>query len=479
MRLGFTSHAGTIEKMAEINSKLGAGFSWKKEEFIEAYTALSEVGFMRVGGEVASRNTQRAAKLDRSRAGRFLDKSTILFDTGEQFNRAMGYAASYRRWRNTNPKAKFDLEAQDLVLDMADTFSGNMTRVSNAAWQKGFFSIPTQFFAYQARIAELMLPEFLGGASRITTREKMQMFATYSVMYGVPTATGVGIGVLPFYDVVRERVLQEGFANPDSGSEAVDTVLFALHQGIVSTAFRQAGWGDVNFAQRYGPGGLDVFKDWYDGDKDLFEVLTGVSGSVIGDIWNNAMPLKTQLVNAFSGDPVSAPMLAMDLVNLTDNVSSLSALTRFYMGVTLRKYYTRNATLLNDQEQGFLESAITAMTGLTLIQTSDNFLKAKMVRIRKTAQREAISQIQEWLRIAYLSTTEDSFYKELLNRAGNLAMTVELNPRQIKQAIKRGTSGVSFDESVGISFAEQFAGQDSDKQDRLIKDAIRGQQGRQ
>ena len=477
MRLGFTNNKGIIKQFAKNHSKMGKGFSWKASEFEEAYLALSESGFMRVGGEQAFRNTQRAARLDRGRAGTFLDKSSMLFDMGEQFNRTMGYAGSYRRWRNANPKAKFDLVAQDLVLDMADTMSGNMTRVSNAAWQKGFLSIPTQFFAYQARIAELMLPKFLGGASRITTIEKWRMFATFSVMYGVPTAAGTLTAVVPFYDVVREELLKRGLANPDTGNAVVDEVLFFLHQGFVSTAMRMAGFGhDVNFAQRYGPGGLDIFKDWLDGDKSTFEVMTGVSGSVLTDVWQSFEPLRMTIVNAFSGDPVNFKMLALDLSNLVSDVSTGSAMLRFYIGITTEQYYTKNTTLLNDQEQDWLETTITSLTGLTRLDIADDFLRIKLGRIRKAAQREGIKTIGQLLRRAFVPGTSDELRDGLINRAGHLGTALQLDERQKKLVLKQNLSGANLASTTAVQFSKSFGGGSEEKFERLLRDSQRGRE---
>ena len=471
IRLGFTNHAGTIRHFAKMNAKVTPG--WKAEHFEEAYNALSESGFLRVAGEVAQRDTQRASILNQGRFGTALSKSEMFFNGGERFNRAMGYTASYRKWRDINPTAAFNRNAQDFVLDQADTFSGNMTRVSNAAWQKGWLSVPTQFMAYQARIMEQMLPAMFGGAKRISGMEKLRMFGLYSAAYGVPTALGVGSGVLPWYEHVRGEVLKAGIATPET---LTDEIIYALHQGIVSTAFRAAGHGmDTNFAERFGPGGVDIFSDWLNGNKSLYEVATGVSGSVLGDILASSQPNIMNLVKLFSGDPVSAPMAIQDFQDLVGNVSSLAAVTRFFIAVNTRKYYTRNSTLLSEGEQGVLEAGLQALTGLTRLQQADDFLRIDMLKVRKLAQKEGMAQISKWLKLSVREDTSEAFLQELWKRSGDLSVRLELNSRQNKQLFKQSFGIISLSESVGVDFADAFA-TSLEHHEKLLTDVPKGQE---
>jgi hypothetical protein len=413
---------------------------------------------------------QRAARLDPGKAGTLKGWGEFFFNYGERWNRTVSYNASYLKWREANPTAVFDELAQDLVLDVADTFSGNMTRVSSAAWQHGFLSIPTQFFSYQARIMEQMLPEFAGGASRITSKQKMQMFATYAGIYGVPTAVGTGVGVWPVYEEFREASLKAGFANRTGGGTIADTALFAFNEGALSTAARLAFGIEVNFAQRMGTGGLEVFSDWLDEEKSTWDTLTGVSGSVIADSVATVTPVMAWVVSQFTDNPETLPMLAQDFTALASNVSSVSAAARFYMAVTTRKYYTRNATLLNEEEQGVVEAAITAMTGLTLRDTADSFLRVKMSRIRKQAQADGMKEVGRLLRMSTQDNISDETRKGLLTRAGRISQLLELNTRQQKRVVRQNLDMKALsDQSVG-TFSQLFSGGDPDKQRRILED---------
>src|SRR5690606_26227261 len=94
-------------------------------------------------------------------------------------------------------------EAQ--ILQRAKDLTGNMTRESNAGWQKGYAAVFTQFFGYQARIME----QFLG--KKLTTAEKLRLFTGYSMAYGIPVATGAVTGVIPWRDVAYDTILDMGY----------------------------------------------------------------------------------------------------------------------------------------------------------------------------------------------------------------------------------------------------------------------------
>src|SRR5690606_26718429 len=145
--------------------------------------------------------------------------------------------------------------------------TANMTRESNAPWQKGCAAVLTQFWGYQARVME----QFIG--KKLTAAEKMRLFVGYSDAYGIPVAAGATAGCIPWRDIVIDQSLQMGF-------DVDDTALEPFVDGLASTFYEGIFGNELNIADRYGPGGIPTFYDILRGDAEISEFFLGASGSI-------------------------------------------------------------------------------------------------------------------------------------------------------------------------------------------------------
>lgn len=369
-RLALTGDEKVVQQFAKMADRLGVG----ADDFIESYQALKKTGLWNVEGEVAWRDDIFDPKLFKGAIGTFLDKGTFFFREGERLVRLTAWHAAYREWKVANPGRALDNAARNEILTRQNLLSVNMTRASNATWQQGIFSVPTQFFAYQARLAE----QFLG--KRLTKEEKAQAFLTYSAMYGVPTAAGGVTAIWPYYDDVRQAALERGI-------DLSQPALKALVDGIPSLLFALITDKEYNFSQRFGPGGLSFLKEATQGKKTPVDLLFGASGSVIGEMIKSADPLAKGLVSIFRQNDQSFPVMLEDLTEIVQNVSTANNALKMVYAWNTGRYVSKHQIYLSDVSK--MDALFMGLSGLVSTPLADAFVKIESLKEQKKAQDEA------------------------------------------------------------------------------------------
>jgi hypothetical protein len=445
--LRFTDKANIIEDFANKAAKLG----WNKEDFKEAYAALRESGMDRVAGEVAMRDDVYDPQLVQTAMGKFGDWSTFFFNEGERFTRVSAYNAAYLEWRAANGVAKLTPKAKKQILERADLLSGNMTRASNAAWQRGFLSIPTQFFAYQARIAEQLL------GKRLTRMEKARVLGMYSAIYGLPVAASAGTAVWPWGETIRNELTARGIDYDDN------IVSKALMDGLVSVALETATGTKFNVGERYGPGGLNAFRDWLTGEKDGAELLLGVSGSVISDTYESLVPIATEVANVFSGNQDTYPLLVNDMIDATKEISSVNNALKTYYGLNYGKYITKNEMYLTDVDG--VQSMFMGLSGLSPQTVGDTFTMRDILKAEKEAKEEAGTQAIKFIKRALRSADADDIINNL-KRAKTWIVGAGMNVKEGAQVFSRAMHGY---ESYADQTAWEFAKSKPERMQQYIK----------
>jgi hypothetical protein len=403
-----------------------ARWSSNADHFKESYAEMRRTGYYNVGGEVAWRDDVFDPNLFKGTFGTFLEKGTMFFDEGERFVRLSAWNAAYYAWRDLNPKAVMDNAARNQVLKRADLMAANMTRASNAAWQQGIVGIPTQFLAFQARLAEQLLP---GWGSRLSGAEKRQAYMTYAAVYGVPVAAGAGAGVWPYYEDIRQAALERGVP--------MDNVAIqAMHDGLLSTMLSVATGKQYNVSERYGPGGTSLFKDAISGEKTVIDLLLGASGSIIGDMIKSAEPATAALMSLF--DESVAPPTMEDFLEVTRNISSINNAAKAWYLYNQGRYFTRNGTVVVDNATGF-DAFMSGAMGLTNRDVGDTFIMIQSRKEQRKAEDAAVKEVQKWYRKAISEYTDGN--QELgdgyLKRAKAWLVSSGINPSK-HGAILRG-----------------------------------------
>lgn len=375
--LTMTADKSTIEHFAQIASKFG----WTKEDFLESYAGLKRSGLWNVEGEVALKDDIFDPKIFKGKWGSFLDKGTFFFREGERVVRLTAWNAAYREWKVANPGKLLNDKAIAEILTRQNTFGVNMTRASSSAWQQGLWSIPTQFFAYQARLAEQLL------GKRLTQAEKARVMTMYAGMYGVPTATGAATFAYPWYDDMREEALNRGV-------DLTAPMNKALMDGIPSMIIQQLTGAEPNFSQRAGPGGIQYFKDVFKDGKvgELF----GASPKILTQMSTAIAPVLKAVMSPFT--PGEDFKLTMgDAITAMDQISTVNNVGKALFALKTGKYISQNETYLGNATTA--DAIMTALMGTQPLAISDAFLKADLQKETKSMQQAVQKQvITNWRR---------------------------------------------------------------------------------
>lgn len=432
--LRFTNDGKIIANIAS----MGNGLGMRPKDFIESYNALRRTGIMNVAGEVAWKDDVLDPAMHYSKFGSFLEKGTMFFKEGERFARLSGWNVAYLQWRKANPgKVLTDSDIGNLVRRTND-LTVNMIRSSTPAYQQGIMSIPTQFFSYSLRMAEL----YMGG--RLTAAEKIRMFTAHSALYGVPVAAGAVTAVYPWYDDVRQGFLERGI---DVNSPATSTLLNGLPSTLLAGILGQ----EYNFGQRYGPGGLSVIKELMRDEKSAVELLGGASASIIMDAVASASPAWAGVTNFLLGRE-GPSLTSQDLIRAASTVSSVNQATKAYFMVTTGKYITKNGVSLGDANN--MDAFMIAGFGLTNTKTSDTFLKIDSIRGRDKALRTAQKEYNR--QMANFRSAEDLDAKQAyLTNAKAIMAISDLLPKEKARWIHNAVRDVDVVEKISREFVEK------------------------
>lgn len=374
-----------LDTVAGVATKLG----WTKSQFKEMYETLQKTGLYQVAGEAALRDDAFDPHLFRSTLGAiFLDAGSMFFNEGERLTRMTAFATAFREWRTANAATKIGDREIGQIMRRADDLSVNMTRASNAAWQTGVLSIPTQFFAYNARVME----QLLGG--RLSAAEKLRVTAVYSTLYGLPIGLGAWVGgVFPMYDSIKQEAFKRGI-NLNEG------VLKVLSEGVMGVM------GNYNFAQRFGPGNQQAIKDALDGDKTIPDILLGASGSILGDTVKALAPFWYHTAQVFGGGG-EYPVTSQDWLNVARNVATFDLAAKQYGVLMYGKWLTKGGTVVTSKAEPI--DAVAAAFGLTPREVSDTFLWQKAIRGQQENKDQYVRWAQEQYRYGLQYGAEGNF----------------------------------------------------------------------
>jgi hypothetical protein len=166
-------------------------------DFVRTVAAMKRIGLLdNIGASTVNEGADAAANVLGKTKQRFDAASFYLFNSGEAINRVGAFDTARRVWSEANPGLVWDsTENLPKVLELADTFNGNMTRASEAFWQKGVLSIPTQFLQYGVKSSANLLAAckstVTGKKMRgLTSKEMLSVLIATPFIYGMDN-TGV------------------------------------------------------------------------------------------------------------------------------------------------------------------------------------------------------------------------------------------------------------------------------------------------
>lgn len=321
-------------------SALSKSLGMSGAEFTKIVTDLERTGFGKMGREVATREQHLEAQVVQTKLGAMLDHGLFFMREGEEFVRRSAWFAAYLEKQEAKLGQK--LTDQDLsgILNRADFYNVNMSHASNAAWQQGFKSVPTQFWSYQIRMMEQLT------GKRMTWQERARLLGAYSAFYGIPIGVTAAMPIWPVHESIKEYLISN---NMDADTSLIAKV---LDTSILNSLTQMVGLGDTNAENVYGPSGIPILKDLYDGTKGWTDIIGGASGNVLFNTLVSVVPVIGNIKDAIIGNP-SYQLKAQDFVDVLSNISSLSTLEKMYIAATTQKYLTKYGQTIGTGDNTF------------------------------------------------------------------------------------------------------------------------------
>lgn len=406
------SEAG-LEAVAKVSG-------WDKKWVKEAWDGIQSTGRLFVEGEHAWKDDLADPKFFQGVFGNVLDKGQVFFREGERIGRMTAWATAYHEWRIANPEAVFDAAARAKVLARSDDMTVNMTRASKATWQQGIFSIPTQFWAWNARNMELMVGRWGNGLS---VADRAKLIGVNSLLYGVPlgaVAPAVG-GFLNPWEPMREYFLNKGW-------DVNDKTFDALYSGLTGMAYHLATGEPGNVNERLGLGGSSLVKDMFDDHKSLAKWLFGVSGSRTADALTSAKPFGRALYYALSGDSEKFRLTSSDFLDLARNVKIVDTGVKTYMALNTGKYITKNGLYQGDVTP--TEAVLNAFTDGLPRRLTDPKAMQDVTKNRQDSIKQGSKELQKNVTAAMVAAVngDESMHNVYMRRAATLAEAMDLRP---------------------------------------------------
>lgn len=258
-----------------------------ENEFSRIAAAIRKTGLLDNIGASSLYNAQDGALNIYSKWNRrWNEKQMMCFNSGEEINRVGGFEVARRLWIEQNPGKIWDSdEVLAEIMLKTDDLTQNMTKTSEARYQKGVFGIPFQFLQYNIKFAANAasgMRSMLTGkpAQALTAKEVFAMTLGSYVLYG-------------YSNNATPDVLEDWLGKEFNGSlspTAKQYLTQGLVSGVISTIGETLTGERTNIAlgSRLAP--LQWYEDLYDAvfstsSANVFQALSGPTGSTIVNLF--------------------------------------------------------------------------------------------------------------------------------------------------------------------------------------------------
>ena len=199
------------------------------------------------------------------------ENGLLFFWMAERHNRATAAGIAWDILRKDGRLKPGQALFNEEFIRLTDKYSLSMMNASKAGFQRGFASIPTQFWAYSFRMLEALV------GKQFTKAQKARLLVANTLMGG---AAGFPLGgVLEYaYEQFNEGPAQIGQFDGFLSRGLLDTLVYAATDGE----------SDIRIGEKFGTMDVipnlvrDVFNLGEYGDKSIAEAIAGASGSKIG-----------------------------------------------------------------------------------------------------------------------------------------------------------------------------------------------------
>lgn len=445
--LSLTDNPGIIDHAA---SK-AAFFGVDKEQFKEAHDLMRKSGIWNVEGDHASIDDMLTAPLWSGKGKQMLDKGTVFFKETERFVRMNAFNTAYLEWtaKNAGKKLSDDPRAFATVLTRYDDLALNMTRKSTASFQKGIFSLPTQFSTYSIHMAEQML------GKRLTMAEKTRALSTYAMLYGIPAGITAALPVVDWGEDIKEAAMARGI---DTNSGVLNTML----HGVISQALEFATGKQTNIGERSGPTTLSPLSGLESGQKGIAETIGGPSVSTTSDFLTAvAHAASPALYAVFRSNPALGnddfPLHPEDFLAVLKNISTVNNGYKLYTAANFGTYMNKYGQKVMDNADA-LDGAISNITGADPRAISDRFSHKTILKEITDGKLAHNEEITLNLNRAYQSFDDPVAMAKYLTRAKIAAVAAGINDKDYSNLVEQAskTANVSMVDQANKAWAKQF-----------------------
>ena len=357
------------ELAVKVTSAIPGAAKFKPGEFTESMQAMERSGFNHIGSEFALINDKMNDQIIKGNAKTLLEKGQIFFKWPESKVRMGAWHTAYIEFRELKPFGRLTNEDELRILNRADDLYSNMSRASVSLLQQGIASVPTQFFTYMIRSAELFLGKRLGDTPAQRAAIRARLFATMAAAYGVPSA--MGLTGFPAADFIKKAALGGNLPFQDkayvpgdnlsttAAMEGLFATLGAVVGNIVTGAEDPVRGGTYYDMSSKGISGLDLIKEVIRGDKSIWQLFGGAAGSSIANTWEQSSGLIAGVNSMIRGDG-KFPIKAVDFLGPFREIRSLDKATRLIAYLNTGRWLSKSGTYMDDvtKTQALLMTAL-------------------------------------------------------------------------------------------------------------------------
>lgn len=375
--------------------------SWKPGEFKEAMQLLDRTGFGTVAGEYGPWNNSKAGNIVTSATGQALSIGQTFFKEGEKATRYGAWYTAFKEFRNKNPFGRITDTDVTKILDQADLLYGNMSSASNSMLHTGVLSLPTQFYSYGLRQAEIFMGKRIGEtpADRAWTRTRMLVVGT--MLFGLPGA--MGVSGLPIGDWFRRAAQDNCYV---VGENTAKTLVM---EGIPSHLFAMINAGSLdpkskdyfNVDARYANQGLTQVRDALYGDSTFWKIVGGATQSSGMEAYRNTNGMYNAMISLIKQDG-AFPMRVSDILDIVNPVKAFSRTRQLVEAVESGRWLNKNSGLVKEDVTA-KQAWFMYMSGLNPRDQTDMQMMHVTMAERQQVQKEAFSEAKKEFARAYTS----------------------------------------------------------------------------
>jgi hypothetical protein len=270
-------------KHPEAYARTAKAFGWKPQTLAKYDDLFKRTGLHQ--STFTSADIEAAQQGFGMTAGAFrktINSSTMFFRNGELFNRRLAFMQAIDELGGID-KVTDSLQLQRQMMTRVGDLTLNLGRANRAWWQKGVFSIPTQFLQIQTKTLET----YAGLNGAFTPAQRFKLFMTQFMLYG---ATAVPFGMW----LNRQYLDATGWTRADVDDPENRWKLAAANGGMTDLMI-QTGLGiDGTIAPRVSlMNNLDqAMMSFFEKKSALFDIAGGPTAGVAKRIWDKFTVMK-------------------------------------------------------------------------------------------------------------------------------------------------------------------------------------------